>query len=95
MRKKNQKTTNDNHIHNEDKSNKSHKIIYNIKNATKNKTEDDIVQMIKKEIDFSENELHVWNRMISAISRMTFSQCFYSCDYSNLYLFLVFQKFEN
>ena len=78
----NLKTTKENQTHSEEEPYNVNKILYNIKKATKDKTEDDMIKMIKTEIDLSENDLQVWNGMIDAISRMTLSKYIILSDYS-------------
>ena len=88
----NPKTTKENQTHSEEKPYNVNRILYSIKKATKDKTEDDIIKMIKTEIDLSENDLQVWNRMIDTISRMTLSKCIILNDYLSLLLFLSFNN---
>ena len=66
----NPKTIKENQIHSEEEPNNVNKILYSIKKATKDKTEDDIIKMIKTEIDLSKMifrfgiewliQFHVW-----------------------------------
>ena len=51
--------------------------FFYIKNASKNKTKDDIMQMIKADNDFLENKLQVLNKMIGEILRIIFIECFF------------------
>ena len=88
----NPKTTKENQTHSDEEPYNVNKILYNIKKATKDKTEDDIIKTIKTEIDLSENDLQVWNRMIDTISRMTLSKCIILSDYLSLLLFLSFNN---
>ena len=66
----NPKTTKENQTNSEEEPNNVNKILYSIKKATKDKTEDDIIKMIKTEIDLSKMifrfgiewliQFHVW-----------------------------------
>ena len=58
-----------NHISNKDKT-KFEAIIYSIKEVTDNKTEEQILQLIKDELNIVDSDIKIWNRMIDSISQM-------------------------
>ena len=44
--------------------------IYSIKKATQNKSKDEVVELIRTELQMVEDDIHTCNKMIRAISRM-------------------------
>ena len=47
--------------------------IYSIKKATQNKSKAEVVELIRIELQIVESDIHTWNNMIRAISRMDLS----------------------
>ena len=47
--------------------------IYSIKDVTNNKTENDILELIRYELGIAEDDAVKWNKMVSAISRLRVS----------------------
>ena len=54
---------------NKDKT-KFEAIIYSIKDVTDNKTEEQILQLIKDELNIVDSDIKIWNIMIDSISQM-------------------------
>ena len=51
-------------------------VIYSIKEVTDNKNENQIVQLIKEELELVDNEVQIWNQMINSIARMSINNSF-------------------
>ena len=48
-------------------------VICSIKDATKNKTEAQLIEMIKEELEITDVDAQIWNRMVLAISQINLS----------------------
>ena len=48
-------------------------VICSIKDATKNKTEAQLIEMIKEELEITDDDAKIWNRMVLAISQINLS----------------------
>ena len=48
-------------------------VICSIKDATKNKTEAQLIEMIKEELEITDDDAQIWNRMVRAISQINLS----------------------
>ena len=48
-------------------------VICSIKDATKNKTESQLIEMIKEELEITDDDAQIWNRMVLAISQINIS----------------------
>ena len=46
-------------------------MIYSIKNVTKNKTEDGIIELIQRELGIIEDDATILNKMVRAISQIS------------------------
>ena len=48
-------------------------VICSIKDATKNKTEAQLIEMIKEELEITDDDAQIWNRMVRVISQINLS----------------------
>ena len=46
-------------------------LIYSIRNVTKNKTEDRIIELIQSELGIIKDEATIWNKIVCAISQIS------------------------
>ena len=46
-------------------------VICSIKHATKNKTEAQLIEMIKEELEITDDDAQIWNRMVEQYLRST------------------------
>ena len=51
-------------------------VIYSIKEVTGNKNENQIVELIKEELELVDNDIQIWNQMINSIARMSINNSF-------------------
>ena len=51
-------------------------VIYTIKEVTYNKNENQIVELIKEELELVDNDIQIWNQMINSIVRMSINNSF-------------------
>ena len=51
-------------------------VIYSIKEVTDNKNENQIVELIKEELELVDNDIQIWNQMINSIARMSINNSF-------------------